>query len=484
MARAEIRPIEQESEFRIDELFFSTTDKKGAIASGNDVFVRVSGYNREDLIGQPHNIIRHPDMPRCVFRLLWRTIQENQGIVAYVKNMAKNGAYYWVVALVFPVDGGYLSIRFKPSSEIFGVVKDLYRELLACEQQAEAANKGRKAAMEESTAMLLERLKSLGFADYRSFMTAAFVAELRSRENLLKVSSRSESKLETSSSPVASPLLEYRSQSNDLCNNLQSLFSRFSSFSELSKALEANASFVSNLAFAMQLLAVNAAIESSKLGRVGATMSVVAGSIARTTSEIADGISSMDTAASRLLTTINSIGFDIGTAKLQVELSAFYVNECLQKFANGEEPDPDTLQNYHQLLRLLAQALPHLVRNAFVAVKTFDGDLGNLLSSAQDLVKTSQSLEFVHMNGRIETARLGLDTTFGPMLEAIKEQLGSTRLQFSELGMSVGEFRNQLRNVTSLETGAAYCLRSMDDSLAGLGRVRRESKAPEAAPAH
>ena len=114
MARkSAVQPCDRESPFEIDELFFSTTDRKGVITFGNDVFVRVSGHPRERLIGAPHNVIRHPDMPRAVFRLLWDYVLAGRSVVAYVKNMAADGAYYWVLALVTPIRGGFLSVRLK-----------------------------------------------------------------------------------------------------------------------------------------------------------------------------------------------------------------------------------------------------------------------------------------------------------------------------------------------------------------------------------
>ena len=115
------------------ELFFSTTDQKGVITSCNDVFVRVSGYPAEDLLGKPHSIIRHPDMPRCVFKLLWDYLLSGKAIGAYVKNLASTGEYYWVYALVTPIDDGYLSIRVKPVSAYFAKVEGLYKQLLATE---------------------------------------------------------------------------------------------------------------------------------------------------------------------------------------------------------------------------------------------------------------------------------------------------------------------------------------------------------------
>ncbi len=95
----------REAKFEIDELFFSITDQASTILSGNEVFVRISGYKKEELLGQFHNIIRHPDMPRVVFKMLWDHLKRDKPVVAYVKNKTKDGGYYWVLA------GGPIGIR-------------------------------------------------------------------------------------------------------------------------------------------------------------------------------------------------------------------------------------------------------------------------------------------------------------------------------------------------------------------------------------
>tara|TARA_B100000700_G_scaffold204241_1_gene224615 strand:- start:3559 stop:5130 length:1572 start_codon:yes stop_codon:yes gene_type:complete len=100
----------------------SSTDRKGIITHCNDDFVEVSGYTREELIGSPHNILRHPDMPAAVFENMWRTIKRGQPWMGLVKNRCKNGDHYWVSAYVTPIihDGkptGFESVRVKTSDE-------------------------------------------------------------------------------------------------------------------------------------------------------------------------------------------------------------------------------------------------------------------------------------------------------------------------------------------------------------------------------
>lgn len=136
-----IQPTAEEITFDEEEIIVSKTDIHGVITYANDVFTRVCGYSEEELLGQPHNIVRHPDMPRCVFRLLWGTIKSGQEIFAYVKNLAKNGAFYWVHAHITPSFdrqgniAGYHSNRRVPYSDALVKVIPLYAELLAEERR-------------------------------------------------------------------------------------------------------------------------------------------------------------------------------------------------------------------------------------------------------------------------------------------------------------------------------------------------------------
>jgi hypothetical protein len=174
-ARSKSRPQSGEAPFAIDEIFYSRTDPRGVIQSGNDVFQRVADYPWDRLVGAPHKVIRHPDMPSAVFWLLWQTIQQDRPIGAYVKNRASDGLHYWVFAAVTPIEGGYLSIRIKPSSKLFATVQ----EELATLREAELSE-GLTPA--DSAGRLLERLKALGFDDYGAFMSHALAEELTARD--------------------------------------------------------------------------------------------------------------------------------------------------------------------------------------------------------------------------------------------------------------------------------------------------------------
>ena len=162
MKEPTIRPTEVERTFREDEIIVSKTDTKGIIIYANRTFLEVALYTEQELLGQPHSIIRHPDMPRCVFKLLWDTLVTGNEIFAYVKNMSKNGAFYWVFAHVTPTFDasraivGYHSNRRKPDRHQIQTAEELYRKL----KQEESRHADWKKGMAASTAMLLQVLAS------------------------------------------------------------------------------------------------------------------------------------------------------------------------------------------------------------------------------------------------------------------------------------------------------------------------------------
>ncbi len=151
-----IEPSTNRYELKSNDFIVSKTDLKGRITYCNQIFIQLAKYSEEELIGSPHNIIRHPDMPRIVFKLLWERIKNREEIFAYVKNLSKDGGYYWVYANVtasLDVNGkaiGYYSVRRKPSEEGVKVCSDLYDKLLQEE------NRGGINASEKYLTELLE----------------------------------------------------------------------------------------------------------------------------------------------------------------------------------------------------------------------------------------------------------------------------------------------------------------------------------------
>ncbi len=124
-------------------MIVSRTDLKGIIEFANKDFIEISGYTLDELINQPHNIVRHPDMPAVIFKLMWKRIQLSQDIFAVVKNRAKNGDYYWVTTkfdirrdpLTNKVNG-YIAYRQGADKKLVDKITKLYDELLLIEKSS------------------------------------------------------------------------------------------------------------------------------------------------------------------------------------------------------------------------------------------------------------------------------------------------------------------------------------------------------------
>lgn len=146
--------LEKDSRFGLllnkDTLITSKTDTKGVITYCNQDFMLYSGYNEDELIDAPHNIVRHKDMPKCVFKVLWDYIQSGKEIFAFVKNRTKFDEFYWVFTNITPSydkDGkiiGYYSVRRKPNLNAIPTIEGLYKNLVSIES-ASGMNESLKA---------------------------------------------------------------------------------------------------------------------------------------------------------------------------------------------------------------------------------------------------------------------------------------------------------------------------------------------------
>lgn len=128
-----------ETPFPSGELIVSQTDPAGIITLCNEAFVRMSGYSREELLGAPHHILRHPDMPAAAFKDLWDTVKAGGKWHGYVKNLRKDGGFYWVYATVVPnirngVIKGYTSVRREPDRRKVEECARLYAAMLERER--------------------------------------------------------------------------------------------------------------------------------------------------------------------------------------------------------------------------------------------------------------------------------------------------------------------------------------------------------------
>lgn len=163
-----------ERHFSADDVIVTKTDLKGRITYVNRVFLDIASLSLDEALGAPHSIIRHPAMPRCVFKLLWDTVEAGREIFAFVINRAKNGDHYWVLAHVTPSFGpggetvGYHSNRRVADPKLVrDVITPLYADLSAIENQAA----DRKLGMANAHAALVDKLKAAGVSYDRFFFS-------------------------------------------------------------------------------------------------------------------------------------------------------------------------------------------------------------------------------------------------------------------------------------------------------------------------
>ncbi len=165
--RKKIKPTNVERVMRPDDFIVSKTDLKGIITYCNRIFMEFANYDEKELLGQNHNIIRHPDMPSVIFKVLWNEIQAGREVNAYVKNLASDGSYYWVFANITPVFNdkneivGYNAVRRAPDREkLEKIVIPLYEQLLAEEKKHSKKSEGMEASYKLLNQILEEKGKS------------------------------------------------------------------------------------------------------------------------------------------------------------------------------------------------------------------------------------------------------------------------------------------------------------------------------------
>ncbi|WP_457562019.1 PAS domain-containing protein [Caminibacter pacificus] len=150
MRKPKVTPIDKEVFLKEEDFIVSKTDLKSRILYGNKIFIQISGWEENELLGQPHNILRHPDMPRAAFKILYDHIENGKEWFGFVKNLRKDGGFYWVFANISPTfdtNGniiGYYSVRRKPREGFKNVIEPLYSHLKSIEQSG-----GMEAAVDE-----------------------------------------------------------------------------------------------------------------------------------------------------------------------------------------------------------------------------------------------------------------------------------------------------------------------------------------------
>ena len=416
MKATKIQPKNVEARFNIDEIFFSSTDPKGVILAGNKVFFNIAKYEPEELIGSPHNVVRHPDMPKTIFKLLWDYIKSKKPIIAYVKNLAKDGSYYWVVALVLPIVGKdgkikkYLSIRVKPTSKYFEYIPALYKKLKEVEN---------RYGIDDAMSYLSEEVEKLGFESYDDFMFAVLREEILSKSDVLKVKSIDI----YPSDDFTRAIYAIFKFSKDIDNIYDEIYSKIGKLETFGKILKEKSEYIFNLTDNIRLISLNSSVESFKLGSDGASFSVLSAEM-RKNSEVGNKIiEEMKNTTDEISQVLRNIVDSISVSKLEIIAITQFLNEIINY--GKDEHSGQSLCDLMYLLDVNSQEDMKLSHKLSKLLNDINENIKNL----KILIKR---LEFLYLNGMVESAHQ-TETSFSIIFTEVNKLVESTRSIVNEI---------------------------------------------------
>ena len=443
--RSSIEILDQERVFNIDELFFSITDRRGIIEQCNDVFTRISAYTTEEVLGAPHSLLRHPDMPRTVFKLLWDTIEAGQTIAAYVKNLAKDGRYYWVLAVVMPTQKGFLSIRLKPTSELFPVVRQVYSEILTLERTIETEAKRRPEAMEAGKKRLLQLLATHGFSDYNAFMQAALSSEMTARHQTLREGHTKLKNGMRNSGSLTGGLRVVAEHFNELDNNLQQLFETLDEFRGMNVLLLDKSRSMLDSAATIRLLSLNATVAAHQLGARAQTLGVVAESLGEASISSQQIITNLSQEMHTLVDSLSSLIFEVATIKLQSEVGNAFLIEM--QAADGQAQDVAA-----QSLTTLVREVSNRIHSVYERLNVSEMGFAVLRKRVEQLLRNVSTLRFVQFAGLKESVSLDGADAFAVVFKDAKHQIDKTHNECDQLQQRVEASQQHIRTIRNVRS--------------------------------
>lgn len=469
-----IEPVNASRDFLINELFFSTTTKKGIIVSGNDVFARVSHYRIEDMVGKPHNLIRHPDMPRSVFKLFWDYLLAGKSIAAYVKNMASDGCYYWVVALATPIEReGFLSIRFKPSSQLFALISDIYTQLRTIEQEHERNGDGLKVGMQAAEEKLDELLQAKGFANYDAFMQALLYQELSSRDEILAREHRLMfpplSTPRSEEGRLGSALREMYQKSNRTYQQINRVYAQLDEYVKHNQELSTHSSEILTLTRTFQLICINLTVASSRLANEGHTLTAISTHLREASSWIADIVSGLAKQTAQISFCLGETIFSLAWARLQFEMVIVETHEFLTLLANQEQ----TVKPSEQLIKLadLRFAFQQTIMRVENALQDLAVAVNGLNAEVGELRKALLSLQVTYVGGLVEAARLSNAGNFSTIFHEVDTHIADTKAKlgrFTHIISSLDNFARQAPEIVHIASNAGIQMGLDQEQLSAL----------------
>ena len=442
-------------EIAVPHLFFSTTDRRGVIDGANAVFCHYARYSMEQILREPHNLIRHPDMPAGAFQIMWDLLLAGHPMAAYVKNLAHDGVAYWVFATVTPLGDGFLSVRSRPCrTDLWQAADGLYQQVLPMEMAARAAGHSRPAAAKLGAEALVRGIGALGLHSYKDFIRLALPAEVAARRALFRWTDPDPR--DPSSGPMQYMIQAAMAVDRILDNQMASLDDLGALSGKLGEQADQTERSVARLR-----AAVSAAVAASD--EVAATEPVL-GRVVSPLPEIAQWlVEAMEDLHYRL----NDVRRRIGDLQVRIALARLHdeqLGEFARELAAGQAPER-ALTYINRLAYALHETAEAVAREVMVtndALRTF----------AQDLVEVEQEMRGFQRRlatWRLLIPRFRLSQRLDRFAEPIDAQLNSGLRQVVQVRQLANQCLAASKPFDSGTVSAAlYAVKSARDAVAGL----------------
>ena len=420
-----VQPTGATHQVEVDRLFFSTTDSRSIITQANSVFVNMARRSRSDMVGTPHNIIRHPDMPGGAFRLVWDALQAGQPTCAYVKNLAGDGSPYWAFATLMPIRDGYLSVRSLPcDTEVLAVVETLYTEV----REQELALLARGATGSEAAdlgAELLEKgLREQGFADFAAFSTHLLPVEVAARDKVIQ-----DLPARRASNPTVADLL---SNGERILTTLRRTNASLGGFQQNADVLAQRLEEATGAMTALRDAVDGAGRTAQALGDRATVLSNSVPAVHAQTERVATSLSSAEEHVLAVVDERSHLLFRTALAQLQAETVARYAIELV----DGEED----MAHAAEAVAALTEALQRGLGNLTGDLERNVSRAGTMTTEITDASSGVERSAAVVGNWRGIIERKELTAQFSEHLPALDSALAAAQDSITELDQAAQQF--------------------------------------------
>ena len=377
---------EEEIVLSTDCTLASATDERGIIRFANPAFQDVSGFGPDQLIGSPHKIVRHPDMPRGVFHLFWDRLKAGLPVCTYVKNRSADGRFYWVFATVTKTETGFISVRIKPQADLFELTREIYADLLIEEASG--------LTPEKSGAAFAKHLQNNGFERYELYMSQALHAEF-SKLNISNISS-----------------LDTLRQIDDL--------------TQLIDRAEALITNISDIFSQVGGEPINLRILAGRMEEAGAAIGTISKNYEAMAADMHHLVERLNGPKGGILVRMRDA---IDRGRCSAQLAALM--ELIEQQSQHGSPDQQDNWASHELLQSQSQNLNNISRIALSEINTTGQSIPD---TCRQLRRRINGLDLVKLLCRVESGRLGnTDNGLNGIIQRLEDAHNNTDLYLSEL---------------------------------------------------